>query len=83
MRQYPKVLIRSNEYETHLHWSKEDMVKKQDVWEDSEADNDGAELDEDLAQPDGGPGTKAGAGFEESHVANDPQIGRQLSRCHP
>ena len=59
------------------------MVKKQEVGQKAKADNDGTELDEDLAEPDSGPGPKAGAGLKEGHVADDPQVGRQLSRCHP
>ena len=59
------------------------MVKKQEVGQKAKADNDYAELDEDLAQPDSGPGPKAGAGLKEGHVADDSQVGRQLSRCHP
>ena len=57
------------------------MVKKEDVREDAKADNGGAELCKDLAQPDGSPGA-VGAQFKARHVADDPQIGRQLSRCH-
>ena len=36
-------------YETDLHRRKEDIVKKQEVGQKAKADDDGAELDEDLA----------------------------------
>ena len=58
------------------------MIEKKEVWEDAKADNDDAELDKDLAQPHGGPGANAGVSFKEGDVADDPQVGRQLSRCH-
>ena len=59
------------------------MVEKEEVGEDAKADNDGAELDKDLAQHNGGPAPGAiGAWFKDCHLADDPQIGCQLSRCH-
>ena len=58
------------------------MVKEKDVREYAKEDNVDAELDKDLTQAHAGPGANAGVGFKEGDVADDPQIGRQLSRCH-
>ena len=58
------------------------MVQEKEVGEDAKADDDDAELAKDLAQAHVGPGANAGVGFEEGDVADDPQVGRQLSRCH-
>ena len=58
------------------------MVKEKDVREYAKADNVDAELAKDLTQAHAGPGANAGVGFKEGNVADDAQIGRQLSRCH-
>ena len=58
------------------------MVEKKKVREYAKAEDDDAELGKDLTQPHAGPGANARVGFEEGDVADDPQIGRQLSRCH-
>ena len=64
------------------HGSQEDIVKKEKVGDEAEDDNGRAEHHKDLVQPAGRPGPMVRVGLEQGDVADDPQVGGQLSRGH-